>query len=163
MKDIIKQIRIAYKSQAYYPALFLALALPDICGALESENGQANKNKYKKWFEKYISKNYKNLNGETCYYFRCAMLHQGSTIHNKSNYNRIIFLEPNDCYKFDDNIINEVLNIDLINFCKNICKGVENWLDDKIENKIIQQNIKKLIKKYPNGISPYIMGIPVIG
>ena len=114
MKDIIKQIRIAYKSQAYYPALFLALALPDICGALESEN-------------------------------------------------RIIFLEPNDRYKFDDNIINEVLNIDLINFCENICKGVENWLDDKIENKIIQQNIKKLIKKYPNGIFPYIMGIPVIG
>lgn len=43
MQDIIQQIRNANHMGTYYVALFSALTLPDICAALESENGEASK------------------------------------------------------------------------------------------------------------------------
>jgi len=40
MEDLIRQLRAASAS-LYYLALFAALAIPDICSALETENGKA--------------------------------------------------------------------------------------------------------------------------
>jgi len=41
MEDLIRQIRAASAAGLYYLALFAALAIPDICSALETENGKA--------------------------------------------------------------------------------------------------------------------------
>jgi hypothetical protein len=46
MDEILKQVHAALSGKAYYPALFVCLTLPDICGALESENGYATSSKY---------------------------------------------------------------------------------------------------------------------
>jgi hypothetical protein len=163
MKEIIKQIRLANENGLYYVALLSSLTLPDICGAIESNNGISNREKYKKWFDKYIAPKYNgNFDGETCYYFRCSMLHQGTTQHHKNRYSKIIFVEPNENYYFHNNIINDALNIDVKTFCEDICCGVEKWLQDVSETENFKKNISKLIKRYPNGLSPYIVRIPVI-
>src|SRR3990167_10578362 len=122
MKDFLEQIEAALNSNLYYVALFTALSIPDICGALESSDGFATDEKYKKWFDKHIAPKYNGfLTGEDCYYFRCSLLHQGSSYHPKSSYSRIIFVEPQATTNiFHNNILNNALNIDVRIFCKDI-------------------------------------------
>jgi hypothetical protein len=47
MEELIRQIREANSAGLYYLALFAAIALPDICGALEAADGRANDDRYK--------------------------------------------------------------------------------------------------------------------
>lgn len=48
MEEMIRQIRAASVAGLYYLALFGALTLPDICGALAASDGKASKTKYTK-------------------------------------------------------------------------------------------------------------------
>ena len=164
MKKFIEQIKKAYTNDMYYLALNSSLILPDICGALESDNGIAHKDKYIKWFNTYIAPKYNDfLNGEDCYYFRSSIIHQHSTYNKRNKYSKIIFIEPtNNNIIFHNNIINDALNIDIKIFCEDMCQGVEKWFKLKSNNENVKKNMKNSIQRYPNGLSPYITGIPVI-
>ncbi len=166
MRDILDQIKKALDVDLYYLAFLVVLTLPDMCGALESEDGQGTKERYIKWFDDYVAQkyNYNGLfNGEHCYYFRCSLLHQGHTFSTK-NYKRIIFIEPGvTTNKIHNSLINDAIVIDLKTFCTDIINGVENWLQKNENNEIFKNNYNKFIKRYPNGLSPYIGGVPIIG
>ena len=58
MKDLISQIQAAVNGHSYYLALYASLTLPDICGAMESDDGQATGAKYIAWFDKYVAQKY---------------------------------------------------------------------------------------------------------
>lgn len=51
MRDVLNQMKSANGAGLYYVALFSALAIPDICGALESQDGTANGQRYRAWFD----------------------------------------------------------------------------------------------------------------
>lgn len=164
MDDLLDQIDLGIQNNLYYLSLLAALALPDICGALESANGQADRNKYIKWFDKHIGvpKRY-FLNGADCYYFRCAMLHQGSTMHKNSSFKRILFVEPGiNTNTFHNNILNDALNIDVKIFCTDLTNEARAWLITILSNANFIKNYKNFIKRHPNGFPPYINGICVI-
>jgi len=165
MEDIIEQVRLANRAGIYYVALFSALALPDICAALESTNGQASKSKFIAWFDTHVAPRYSGfLDGETCYYFRCSMLHQGSTQHPHGRYSRIIFVEPgNSGMILHNNIVNDALNIDVRIFCEDICTASEKWWNSVSASRQVQANFSRFVRRYPTGLAPYIGGIPVIG
>lgn len=131
MQLLIDQLESSLKSGNYYLSLFTALTLPDIAGAMDSDDGLASGAKYKAWYEKWVrprfveellktvpenaSKHIKSmenpLDGEACYLFRCSLLHQGRTVHPKSKYSRIIFVEPGATTNvFHYNIMNDALN-----------------------------------------------------
>lgn len=164
MDDIIEQVREANKAGIYYVALLSALALPDICGALESDDGQASKKKFISWFDDHVAPLYNGfLDGETCYYFRCSMLHQGSTQHPRGRYSRIIFVEPgNTGMVMHNNIMNDALNIDVRIFCEDICDASVRWWNSVSENPNVQANLSRFVRRYPTGLAPYIVGVPVI-
>lgn len=136
---------------------------------MTTNNGIASKGRYMKWFDKYIAPKYKNhekvfLTSLDCYNFRCSLLHQGSTQHPKSIYSRILFVEPSvKGIVLHSNIINNALNIDVSIFCRDIISGVEEWLKDNEETDIYKKNHSKFMKRYSEGLSPYIVGVPVIG
>src|SRR5690348_1009287 len=99
MEDLLAQIESAVGRNAYYLALYVSLTLPDICGAMESPDGIATRARYISWFEKHVAAKYQvrgepSLSGETCYYYRCSLLHQGRAQHPAMGYARILFLEP---------------------------------------------------------------------
>src|SRR4051812_34013510 len=101
MNDLFDQIRAAMSQQLYYVALFTALAIPDICGAMGSVNGVATSALYKAWFDTYVAPKYEPhrfISGEEFYRFRCSLLHQGRTMHPMSAYQRIVFGEPGSAY-----------------------------------------------------------------
>ena len=144
-------------------SLAWSLCLPDICAALESENGQASKKKYVDWYNKYVGDKLK-LTAEDCYYFRCSFLHQGSTEHEKSNYKKILFIEPHATASlFYNNTSSDSLIIDVRVFCKVIVESIRAWLLEVEDSEFYKQNMTKTFKRYPNGIAPYVSGIPVYG
>ena len=165
MKDFLEQIQIGLKTNLYYLSLFAALAIPDICGAVGTEDGLASSDKYKDWFNKYVAHKYEGfLTADDCYLFRCSLLHQGSSQHPKSGYSRVLFVEPSATTNvFHCNIMNDALNIDVRIFCNDIVEGVKVWLQQYEETELYKKNYGKFMSRYPNGLAPYIVGVPVIG
>src|SRR5258708_29341055 len=153
MDDIVAAIKQNLQTQNYYSALFLTLVIPSICGAIESDNGQDNREKYKDWYDRYITNS--NLTGEDCYGLRCSLLHQGLTTPHKSSFSRVIFTIPNSQSNvFHENVFNDVLNLDIPLFCKNILSAVETWLEDMKDNENYNRNIQVTTKTHPNGLPP---------
>ena len=165
MENLIKEIKSALSHDLYYIALSATLSLPDICGARESSDGIATKKKYINWFGNYFSREYEGyLNGEDCYYFRCSMLHQGSTLQPKSNYSRILFIDPRyeHILSVHRGKINDALLLNLRLFCNDMIEAVELWLRKKGKSENYRTNHDKFARVHPEGIRPYIKGIPVI-
>ncbi len=43
-----------------------------------------------------------------------------------------------------------------------ILEGVEKWLEEVKDGEIFKRNYKRFMKRYPTGLPPYIVGVPVI-
>jgi hypothetical protein len=128
---ILKEIDVALENDLYYVALFAALTLPDICGALESEDGEASKDSYIKWFDKYV-KPYSgsHFNGFECYSFRCSMLHQGRVQHpQRFRYKKILFLDPVRFKAVHDIVVDRVLYIDIFVLTYAMTKAAREWYE----------------------------------
>jgi hypothetical protein len=77
VSELVSQVRAAANADLYYLALFGVLVLPDICGALDSDNGRASGPKYKDWVRKNVPQ--QAGQAEEIYGLRCSLLHQGMT------------------------------------------------------------------------------------
>lgn len=164
MHELLRQIEVALSQRLYFMALFVAVALPDMAGAIDSEDGEASKTKYVQWFDQYVAPGtYGLLNGEDCYYFRCSVLHQGTSQHRRSTYSRVLFVEPGTGIVSHYNVMNDVLNIDVNLFCLEIVAGCRKWLSEAAGGERFQQNYDMFMRRYPEGLPPYIVGVPVIG
>lgn len=160
MEDMFNEIRRGLDAGVYQLALNMALCIPDICAALESEDGKASPAKYKSWYERYVAGRLR-LSASDCYYFRCSFLHQGTTEHDRSSYDKIIFIEPNDRMVLHNNVLEGALNIDVRLFCIELIGAATQWLNDVRETQTFKDNYEKSFRRYPNGIAPYIVGAPV--
>src|SRR5438132_8002722 len=130
MRELLQQIeRATAAGNLYYVALLTALSVPDICGALESEDGEATRTKYIAWFDRWVASKYvvrgaPSLTGEVCYYYRCSALHQGRAAHPRMGYSRVLFVEPGATTNvFHNNILGDALNIDLSHFVRDLLAG----------------------------------------
>ncbi len=161
--DLLNQIQQALNQNLYYVALMMCLTIPDICGAIDSPNGIASGAAYARWYNQYAASHCPYLDGPTCYQFRCSMLHQGSTTNPNSRYSRIVFVEPGSTNSvLHCNVMNRALNLDVGVFCSAIITGAQNWLSSASNNPLFQTNYNNFVRRYPNGLPPYIIGVPVI-
>lgn len=183
MRDVIDQLERSLDQPLYFLSLFAALAVPDIAGALESEDGLASGERYKAWYERWARPQFPKmlratlrpeirdhvtvenpLTGDACYRFRCSLLHQGTTQHPKSSYSRIIFVEPGATSgTFHYNVFNDALNIDVGLFCREIAVGAREWLAVSEGTDRFRANYDRFARRYPKGLAPYIVGVPIIG
>lgn len=183
MRDVISQLERSLDHPLYFLSLFAALAVPDIGGALDSEDGSASGDRYKSWYERWARPQFQKmarerlpveirehvelenpLTGDACYRFRCSLLHQGTTQHPKSPYSRIIFVEPGATTNtFHYNILNDALNIDVGLFCREMVAGARDWLTAVEGTERFKVNYGKFARRYPDGLAPYIVGVPVVG
>jgi hypothetical protein len=163
MRDLFQQVETTLTRDLYYVALMAALAIPDICGAMQSGDGQATGERYRAWFERYVGPRYVGtLTGADCWSFRCSLLHQGSTQHPDSSYSRVIFVEPSATGNvFHNNILNDALNLDVRIFCRDVLEGAHRWLADYEHTDTYRRNFERFMHRYPNGLAPYIVGVPV--
>ena len=184
MRLLLDQLENSLQSGNYYLSLFTALAIPDIAGAMESENGLATGAKYANWFNTWVRPRFNDtvqallpeharelipniespFDNEACYLFRCSLLHQGRTIHPRSEYSRIIFIEPQTSTNIVHySILEGALCIDLVSFCSEIITGTRMWLEASEETELFQRNYEPFVKRHANGLNPHIGGVPVVG
>lgn len=164
MDEFLEQIEASCQAGHLYVALFCSLALPDICGAISSSDGTAKSHKYKNWFDKYIMPKYGgNFDGSNCYAFRCSILHQGKIRHRNLGYERVIFLAPIDNSQriMHNNILNDALNLDLVEFCNDIVDGVRTWMQDESQNPWFQKNVETVLRRYKGGLPQYVTGVDI--
>jgi hypothetical protein len=155
--ELIEQMLEASKAKHFHIALVAALVLPDICAALESTDGQATGAKYKAWTDKWLSPKYgdvtgTSLSGDTCYYYRCAVLHQNRSLHPKLGFERVAFLEPNGSVTMHDCVINNVLVIDIPSFCQDMSEAVSEWLRAAEGTVEYKTNVRNGMQRFPSDV-----------
>lgn len=169
MEELIEQILEAAHSTLY---LLGGLALPDICGALEVSDGKATGERYIAWFDRWVAPKYvvgparqPSFSGEDCYYFRCSLLHQGTTQHPRSRLTQIAFLEPGHGIVMHNNVMSTpdrtYLNLDVTQFCSDVASGARNWLQQVSGQQPFEENLRHVVRRHPDGLAPFIIGVPV--
>ncbi len=175
---LLRQIEMAIDGNLYYIALFTSLSLPDLCSAIDSQNGESTGKKYVQWYDKWVRPQIvevikqfipdvadpPDFFGENCYHFRCSLLHQGTSQHPKLGYDRILFVAPGKMKGFiHHSKSNGAYLIDVNLFCTEIVLGVRHWLNAVGQTQLFKKNYNKFVRLYPQGLSPYIGNIPVVG
>lgn len=141
-------------------ALTGTLALPDMCAALESDIGTTTGARYKAWVSTWIAPEYADLDADELWRLRCSMIHQGRS--ETADYERIIFVAPNSGTSFHNNVFDNALNLDLPTFCGDVMDAVRRWETSMQGNANYELNIQSLMRWHPKGLSPYIVGVPVL-
>lgn len=168
MKELINAVQISLQNKNWYAALFVAIALPDICSKLECPESTRTQGRYVTWFNRYLSDKYIHevgadhqkhifLTGEDCYALRCSYLHEGVDEIGHQQCQKVLdkfaFLaEKMSHNNYFDNDGKPVLQLNVEIFCKEICSAVKKWMDDVSTDKEIQKRISKMLKIHIDGI-----------
>jgi len=148
---LLEQIEACLHKQWYYVAIMASLVIPDIGGAIDSENGEADQKKYAAWFDKYVKPKYTgktNLTGDKCYYLRSSMLHQGKTKHSKI---KVVFMRfPQSNAHVNPVLLknNQGLLVEPNTFCNNMVYAAYDWLEVVHDNSRFKNNIINFMNLY---------------
>jgi hypothetical protein len=164
LDELLRQIAWAAQKNLYFLALAGALIVPDICGSLERPDGEATGDSYMAWVDAQLAPIHSGtLDGATCWRFRCSLLHQGTTQHPRSRYSRVLFVEPGATTNvFHMNVMNGALNVDIRLFCLEMVQAAVRWKAAVAGTEPYETNVRNFVTRYPNGLAPYIRGVPVI-
>lgn len=164
---LLDQMERATGAGLYLLALHAALIIPDICGALASENGRASGSKYKSWLRSVVYPDWTDENIAKVYDYRCALLHQNRSTQGRAGNVPTGFIEPSDEAPVVHNVSTVVgesriwwLNVPT--FVDDIAAGVRRWLIEHGSTGVVQRNLAASIRRRPDGIHPHLGGAPVI-
>jgi hypothetical protein len=152
MQQFIVSINKSIENKNYFAALFIALAIPDICGGLEDKNA-INRERYINWFNKYLGINYKYINGNAIWKLRCSCIHSGTHLDNEVRdalSGAELLLVTYEESPFHDSYIRLTLSESYVflridEFCKDICLSIDKWLEDVSNNQEIQKGIEEML------------------
>ena len=163
MKELIDAIKICLQNENWHAALFVTLALPDICGSLENPNLKKSEERYIKWFNKYLSAKYIHevgaehkvhvfLTGEDCYALRCAYLHEGTGEITGQRCQQVLdnfrFTTDSSHRNYISTKTGRTLQLQVKMFCEEFCEAANRWLADVSTDSDIQKRISKMLKIY---------------
>ena len=163
MEAITKEVENAIAAGLYYLAIVTALSLPDVCSALESHDGKTSPTKYKVWYDAWMAARYPEITSLDLYSLRCGVLHQGRLGHSRMQYGRVLFTVPYEQRNiFHRNVINDALNLDAVQFCRDMIECVSTWCTAKQNDPNVLANLPRLVQFRANGMAPYMVGVPLI-
>ena len=149
---LILDLRNCLSQRLFFVAIDISLTIPDICSALESEDGTTDRHKYKKWVETYFPREYNGfIDASDIYKLRCASLHQGKFNHDNPKYSNIFF-QVSDDSEFHCQIIGDSLILNTKIFVHDMIESRKKWLETNKSNPTIQENYQKSFRYYPNGL-----------
>ncbi|MBG0678317.1 hypothetical protein [Enterobacter bugandensis] len=161
MQQFLSAIKKSVEEKNWFAALFLSLAMPDICAQTENPSQRYARDigaKYQAWFDKYLSHYYAHPDqagvptgflARDCWSFRCKCLHQGLTAVERESINKFSFRAP---IAPQGNIVIGILrakgemSIQIDDFAIKVCQGVEKWLEDVSDDKAVTQRIAELLE-----------------
>jgi hypothetical protein len=164
MEMMLREIERALEARLYYSAVIMALTLPDVCAALESEDARTTKQRYMAWYRANIGAAYGFMTDEDCYSLRCGVVHQGRFGGHGMRYGRVVFTMPipERNIVIHNNVMNDALNLDANVFCRDLIAAVRRWFAAHSQEANVQANLPNLVQLREDGLAPYIVGLPVI-
>jgi len=155
MELYIKQLMEACRCELYYLTLIGTLSLIDICGAINSRDGESSKNNFIEWFNNYLSNysendNATSLYAEECYKLRCRLLHQGVARFDTDDFgvklgSVVFMINPRGVSVHKCNF-NGFYYLDIETFMNDVISGVYKNIQEKKDDPIFNANKEKMIK-----------------
>lgn len=164
METILQEMNNAVAAGLFYMAILAALAVPDICAALESPSGRTSGEQYKAWCDQWLLPAYPLLTAADLWAMRCGVVHQGRSEHPNSQYSRVIFTAPTpNRMTFHNNTVGDALNLDISTFCWDVTQAAVAWLNAHQGDPAVQANWPRLMRFYPQGIGEWpFQGVPLV-
>jgi len=166
--QIILDMEACLDADLYYPALLVALTLPEVCIALSLTSDVFVKEKH---YSEFIDKYCRNLgmDGLSCYRLRGGVVHRGNAAgHPFFQNTHVVFTTPKSGnFMHGFTISNETTSesaamIDLASFCSSIKNAVIEWYHSNKDDSQVKTNMPGLLSLRTNGIHPWVVGIPVV-
>lgn len=188
MQQLISGVEDCIAKENWFGALFIAISLPDICGATEDVI-KGNGARYKDWFNRYLKPRYDPesfydlllinspetisrlpqtlaselktkkpdvaFSAEDCWSLRNACLHEGADVSRLRKFKITHPLANGTLLHM--NLIGDVLQLDIVQFCNDMIEGVKTWIADMESNPEISEKIASMIK-FDNVIFEGIIG-----
>lgn len=162
LSALLDQINVAANGGLHLIAIAVASALPTICASLAAKDGRAGGKEYKDWCVANLTgPEFGFVTAEDLYSIRCGVLHQGRFGDLQHNVARVIFTPPGEA-SFTNCKFNDAYIYSVVEFCKNLCDAAFNWYEANKNDPIVASNSSRMMQYYPQGLAPYIVGIPVI-
>jgi len=159
---LLNQINAAANGGLHLVAIGMASALPTICASLASQDGRAGGKEYKAWCAANLTGTaFSFVTPDDLYSIRCGVLHQGRFGNLQHNVARVVFTPPGGA-SFTNCQFNDAYIYGVVEFCKNMCDAAYVWYEANKVDPIIEANSKRMMQYYPEGLAPYIVGMPVI-
>jgi len=161
MDQLIAEAVAAINSKALTLGLQGTLACIDIAAALASSDGKASGDRYMAWYVQHLEPLCSPLSAKDAWALRCGLLHQGRTA--SAQYKAVIFTLPDGRGNvLHRNVLNGALNLDLLTFCQDVLQGVQNWWNVAKDSEPVKTNATHLVRFRQEGLSPYVVGVPVL-
>lgn len=165
LETVLDDMWRSIDARLYYPALAVALTIPDICVGLTMPKAEFLK---KSHYNKFIA-DYGNgeLPLEECYMLRGGVVHRADLrSHPHIPTSHVIFTTPESAIRIHS-VTMEVagksaLVFDLRLFCGAMANAARRWYEANKRNPIVGENLKNLIRLRPDGLSPFVVGLPVL-
>lgn len=167
IESLISEALLALNAQLYTVALISAMVLVDMCGALDSPDGESKGVRFKAWYRANLPPSVTALPEDDAWRLRCGLLHQG---HFRGQvYARLVFMLPNDkgikiesaAVTGPDPTAQPGLALDYRMFVLDVLRAVGIWWVTNKTREPVATNAKELARVRPNGMSPY-GGLPLI-
>lgn len=154
----LDEITRCKKGQCWFGLLHLALVLPDICGALESNNGVASGARYRQWCDGNLPG--KPLSSGDRWEMRCTVLHQGTSLPLRGQYTSFSFVDPVSAFVFPHGHVSQQpsgadLAVNVETLADEVVSALRRWFvklqesshRKKLEN--VHRNIVTLVQVKP--------------
>lgn len=164
VEEMIRQIRAASGAGLYYLALFGALTLPDICGALADSRGSSTPATYKAWLRAYVPE--QASSADEIYGLRGSLLHQGRMLPHGGHF-PIVSVVPSPGMPQLHNLSTiadgqQVGWLSIPLFVDEVTRGAESWFGQFRTSQTVIRNMEKFVRIRPEGLPPHVVGAPVI-
>ena len=165
---ILSDVQKSIEGHLYYPALLVALTIPEICSALSLDKTTFVKEKhYVAFIDKYTTPLDLGIAGLDCFRLRGGMVHRANLSgHAHFPTDSVIFTVPETGIALHGPIFDvsgrTAMVIDLVLFCKEMTAAVHRWYEDHHNDPKVEQNMKNLIRSCPAGLAPFVVGAPLI-
>ena len=86
----------------------------------------------------------------------------GSTQPLQGELSRVVFVEPGQGGFFHRIVMDDALNLDINQFCRDMAAAGLAWLAAAESTDNYQRNYDRFLQRYEGGLSPYFSGVNVI-
>ena len=169
LEHIFQDMWRAFSARLYYPALLVALTLPEVCSALKLENDVfVRKKHYTEFVDAFTTPSELGLDGVSCYRVRGGIVHRANAAaHHLLGNTHVIFTVPetqSSMHAFTIAVGDKSAGMfDLRTFCSAMDRAVRTWFQTNKCDPLVAKNINCLISWRPNGLPPFFGGMPVVG